>query len=236
MCGRFTLRTPAALWGQLFLPEMRPEEIAIDDPSRYNIAPTQQVACVLRESTGEPRKAERLRWGLVPPWAKELAIGNRMINARGETVDSKPSFRNAFRSRRCLIPADGFFEWQKVDGGKQPFLIESAAGGVFALAGLWEENQKVATQNQPVRSFTIITTVANRMMSQLHDRMPVLLDPEDFDCWLDPGYRDSQALKELLVPVADDQLRMTAVSRRVNSPRYDDAECVKPIEDYLRDA
>ena len=215
---------------------MRPEEIAIDDLPRYNIAPTQQVACVLRESTGEPRKVERLRWGLVPPWAKELAIGNRMINARGETVDSKPSFRNAFKSRRCLIPADGFFEWQKVDGGKQPFLIESAAGGVFALAGLWEENQKVATLDQPVRSFTIITTVANRMMSQLHDRMPVLLDPEDFDRWLDPGYRDSEALKELLVPVADDQLRMTAVSRRVNSPRYDDAECVKPIEDHLRDA
>ncbi len=152
-----------------------------------------------------------------------------MINARGETVDSKPSFRRAFASRRCLIPADGFFEWKKVDGGKQPYLIEPAAGGILAMAGIWEENSKIAEDDTPIHTFTIITTSANKLMSQLHDRMPVLLDANDFERWLDPGFRDVQQLKQLLVPAADDLLRMTAVSKRVNSPRNDDIECVTPV-------
>ncbi len=203
----------------------------MEEPPRYNIAPTQSVACVLRPSPGQARMISKMRWGLVPSWADDLSIGNRMINARGETVDSKPSFRRAFASCRCLIPADGFYEWKKVDRGKQPFLIEPAAGGVLAMAGLWEENRKVTDDGTPVRTFTIITTSANQMMSSLHDRMPVILNENDFDRWLDPGFRDTQALKQLLVPAADDLLRMTAVSKRVNSPRHDDMECVAPVEE-----
>jgi putative SOS response-associated peptidase YedK len=152
-----------------------------------------------------------------------------MINARGETVDSKPSFRQAFRSRRCLVPADGFYEWQKVDGSKQPYLIEPAEEGVMAMAGLWEENQKVSEGDQPIRSFTIITTNANAFMSRLHDRMPVILQPKDFDRWLDPGYQDLPALKALLAPAKDESLRMTPVSRHVNSPKNDDPRCVEPV-------
>jgi len=231
MCGRFTLRTPVGEWAQLFLPDMQPDQISIEQRPRYNIAPTQGAICVLQRATGQPRVLENLRWGLVPGWADDLSIGNRMINARGETVDSKPSFRRSFASRRCLVPADGFYEWKKLDGGKQPFLIEPATGGVMAMAGLWEENSKVAEDGTPVRTFTIITTSANKMMSQLHDRMPVLLNVDDFDRWLDPGYRDVDELKQLLVPVADDALHMTAVSRHVNSPRNDDAECVAPISE-----
>lgn len=171
----------------------------------------------------------KARWGLVPSWAKDLAIGNRMINARGETVDTKPSFHKAFATRRCLIPVDGYFEWMKTDDGKQPYLIEPVAGGVLAMAGLWEENRKVSDDGSTIRTCTIITTSANRKTSTLHDRMPVLLDREDHDRWLDPGFRDVQELKGLLVPAAEELLDMTPVSHRVNSPKYDDEACVQPL-------
>lgn len=229
LCGRFTLRTPVAEWAQLFLPDMEPDQIATEEPPRYNVAPSQDVLCVLREATGQPRVLQKLRWGLVPSWADELSIGNRMINARGETVDSKPSFRNAFASHRCLIPADGFYEWKKTDDGKQPFLIEPREGRMIAMAGLWEENRKVSEDGTPIRTVTIITTSANEPMSELHDRMPVLLESEHFDRWLDPGFRDTEKLKQLLAPAADDRLKMTPVSRRVNSPKHDDAQCVEPV-------
>jgi putative SOS response-associated peptidase YedK len=152
-----------------------------------------------------------------------------MINARGETVDSKPSFRRAFSSRRCLIPTDGFYEWKKVATGKQPYLIEQADGGVMAMAGLWEDNAKLGNSDVPLRTFCVITTAANRTMASLHDRMPVILSSQHFDTWLDPGYRDADALKQLLIPAPDDLLRLTAVSTRVNSPKHDDVECIQPI-------
>jgi putative SOS response-associated peptidase YedK len=186
--------------------------------------------CVLREATGTPITIQSVRWGLVPGWSDDLSVGVRMINARGETVDSKPSFRRAFASRRCLIPADGFYEWKKMPAGKQPFLIEPTHGGVMAMAGLWEDNVKLGTQDAPLRTFCIITTAANRTMAPLHERMPVILSSQHFDSWLDPGYRDAAALKPLLVPAPDDSLRLTAVSTRVNSPKHDDIECVEPIE------
>lgn len=229
LCGRFTLRTPASEWAQLFLPEMQLDLAELQQPPRYNIAPTQSVPCVLREQTGAPRDIQKLRWGLIPKWADDRSIGNRMINARGETVETKPSFRQAFRSRRCLVPADGFYEWKKVDGGKQPYLIEPAEGGVMALAGLWEENQKVAEGGRPVRSFTIITTEANALMSRLHDRMPVILEAKDFDRWLDPAYQDLTSLKAMLAPADDESLRMMPVSKHVNSPKNDDPRCIEPV-------
>lgn len=169
-----------------------------------------------------------VRWGLVPSWADDLAIGNRMINARGETVDSKPSFRKAFASRRCLIPADGYFEWQKTSDGKQPFLIEAADGGMLAMAGLWEENKRVAEQGKSIRTCTIITTSANATTRHLHDRMPVFLDRDDHDQWLDPGFRETDLLKQLLRPAPEDWLTTTPVSRHVNNPRNEDPQCVEP--------
>ena len=229
MCGRFTLRTPASQWAQLFLPQLAPELSPADQPPRFNIAPTQSIDCVLQEQAGQLRSVVQMRWGLVPSWADDRAIGNRMINARGETVESKPSFRKAFARRRCLIPADGYYEWKKVDDGKQPYLIERSDGGMLAMAGLWEENRKVADDGQPLRTCTVITTSANPTTSSLHDRMPVFLETSDHDRWLDPGFHEVDALKALLSPAPSDRLKLTAVSRHVNSPRNDDPACVVPV-------
>ncbi len=236
MCGRFTLRTPAASWCQMFLPALAPDDLAvvasqIDLQPRFNIAPTQMIACVGRDDVGTPRKIFSARWGLIPPWAKDLAIGNKMINARGETVDSKPSFRQAFASRRCLIPADGYYEWMKTDDGKQPYLIERPDHGTLAMAGLWEINTQLASDDQPVVSCTIITTNANRTTAPIHDRMPVFLSQDDHEAWLDPGFRDPDRLKSMLVAADEDLLRPVAVSRRVNSPKHDDAGCIEPVKE-----
>lgn len=231
MCGRFTLRTSAAEWSQLFFAGMQHDLSTFARRPRYNIAPTQAVACVLGESGGQPSGLHELRWGLVPGWAKDPSIGSRMINARSETAETKPSFRNAFASRRCLVPADGFYEWKKVDDGKQPFLMEASSGGVFAMAGLWEENRRINEDGPPLRTFTILTTAANEFMQPLHDRMPVLLDPVDFQRWLDPNFRDVGELKQLCEPAPEGLLQMTKVSRHVNNPRHDDLECVVPAAD-----
>lgn len=229
LCGRFTLRTPSAEWCQLLLPHLDLKQYAIDDPPRYNIAPTQSVICILRESTGDEAIPARLRWGLVPSWAQELTIGNRLINARSETVDSKPSFRRAFASRRCLIPADGYYEWKKGANGKQPFLIEPSDGGILTMAGLWEENRRIAEDGTSIRTCTILTTDANRATSQVHHRMPVFLCQRDRTRWLDPGVRDTESLKSMLAPAPDELLRLTPVSRYVNSPRNDGEQCVVPV-------
>ena len=211
---------------------MTPDAAAVDPAlqdgaPRYNIAPTQPVVCIVRESTGQPRIPISARWGLVPNWANDIAIGNRLINARAETVDTKPSFRDSFSLHRCLIPADGYFEWKRHGKAKQPYLIEPQAGGMLAMAGLWEENRMAAETT--IRSCTIITTAANQATGQLHDRMPVFLARRDHDRWLDPGYRDIGKLKQLLVPAPDDLLKWTAVSTRVNNSKNDDRECVEPL-------
>jgi putative SOS response-associated peptidase YedK len=214
----------------MFLPQLSPEQLPPCDSPRYNIAPTQSIVCVLRETTGQGPVAIKARWGLVPPWATDLAIGNRMINARGETLDVKRSFSKAFASQRCLIPADGYFEWKKVSDGKQPYLITRKNNGLLAMAGLWEANHKIADDGSEIRTCTIITTSANRTTSDIHERMPVFLDISDHDQWLDPDFRETEKLKKLLVPAPDDWLQMIPVSRRVNSPRHDDEQCVQPQE------
>lgn len=208
---------------------MDPEQFSVNEPPRYNIAPTQSIVCILRESTDQPRIPAKARWGLVPSWAKDLAIGNRMINARSETVDSKPSFRKAFATRRCLIPTDGYYEWKKVADGKQPFLIEPNDGGVLAMAGLWEENCRIAEDGTPIRTCTVITTEANQATSKIHNRMPVFLGQHDHEQWLDPSFGNSKTLKALLAPATDDLLRITPVSRYVNSPKNDDENCVEAV-------
>ena len=222
MCGRFTLRTPLSLLTQQFL--FPPPAADLLTP-RYNIAPTQEVAAV-RADGHQNREIVLLRWGLIPSWAKEKSIGNRLINARSETVDTKPSFRTALKRQRCLILADGFYEWKKQEGGKQPYHITLADGEPFAFAGLWERWQRGGPR---LESCTIVTTEANDAMRSIHERMPVILSPNDYALWLDPSVQDAARVRPLLAPYSEAALRATPVSTYVNSPRNDSPECVVPL-------
>ena len=222
MCGRFTLHSRLNLLLQQFAIEAGPEL----NP-RYNIAPTQQVSVV--RNTNATRELVPLRWGLVPFWAKDSKIGNRMINARAETVASNPSFRNAFQSRRCLVPADGYFEWQRPGNHKQPFYIRMEDGRPFAMAGLWERWH--ADQADSLETFAIITTESNSMTHDIHDRMPVILSPDAYEVWLDPEFTGKEALESFLRPYESDEMVAEPVSTLVNSPRNDDAECIRAVAD-----
>jgi putative SOS response-associated peptidase YedK len=194
---------------------------------RYNIAPTQPVAAVRFDSEAGERELEMLRWGLIPFWAKDPAIGNRMINARSETVAEKPAFRAAFRKRRCLVPADGFYEWQKVGAGKQPHHIHRPDGGPFGIAGLWERWE--SGDGDVIESCTLITTEASDSLRPIHNRMPVILNRDDFGRWLDPDTPDTSNLLALLKPVPDEELVATAVSKAVNSPGNQGPELIEPL-------
>jgi putative SOS response-associated peptidase YedK len=218
MCGRYTLKTPVSVLAEQFEIEDSPSSIS---PS-YNIAPTQQVATVLAENG--KRKLEMLHWGLIPSWAKDPEVGNRMINARAETVAEKPSYRKAFRERRCLILADGFYEWQKTDNGKQPFYIRMEDESPFALAGLWESWRN----GREIRSCTIITTAPNELAAPIHNRMPVILDPEDYEMWLDPDFDERDPLTSLLKPYPADVMEAYPVSRRVNKPSNNEPGVIEP--------
>jgi putative SOS response-associated peptidase YedK len=240
MCGRITLRTPAAQLIEMFLCTSVPELLP-----RYNIAPTQLVICI-RSVRDQPlqREAVFMRWGLIPSWAKDMSIASQTINARSETVAEKPSFRSAFAKRRCLIPIDGFYEWQKLSNGKkQPWLMESKDHTPLALAGLWET---WSPRNGPASGFhvggtpagrgvdaviscTILTTSANEEMKPLHDRMPVILPPEAWSTWLSDDAKPAQ-LQHLLVPAPAGSLRQTCVSTVVNRPVVDSPECVTPVD------
>jgi len=221
MCGRYTLySSPAAVaqeFGLAEVPELFP---------RFNIAPTQTVAVVREMPDAQGRELAFLRWGLIPHWADDPSIGNRMINARSETAAAKPSFRKAFRARRCLVVADGFYEWQKTSGGKQPYLIGLKSNRPFGLAGLWERWDK---QGEPVESCTILTTEPNELMRPIHDRMPVIIPKEQYGLWLDPRCQDAGELAQLLRPFPSDGLRAYQVSSVVNNARNDVPECVTAI-------
>lgn len=220
MCGRYTLTAPVEVLMEEFgitgrLPEITP---------RYNVAPGQSVAAVVEGGDGG-RRLEMLKWGLVPSWAKDPGIGNRMINARSETAAEKPSFRKAMKDRRCLILADGFYEWRKVAGGKQPYHIRMEDGRPFAFAGLWEEWDR---GEEPIRSCTILTTGANDLVSEVHDRMPVILPQEHRELWLDPDQHDPSVLLSLLAPYSPDAMTAYPVSRAVNRPSNDSPALVEP--------
>jgi len=221
MCGRYTLSSPADLIAQTFgldqVPELAP---------RYNIAPTQPVAAVRLDSAGR-RRLDFLRWGLVPGWAQDPSIGNRMINARAETVHVKPAFRTALRHRRCLILSDGFYEWRKTSEGKQPMHICMRDHHPFAFAGLWEHWQ--TPQGEALESCTIITTAANALLAPIHDRMPVILPPQHHDRWLDPAAPSVDPLRALLVPYAGEDMTAWPVDSRVNNPRNDSPHCMEPL-------
>jgi putative SOS response-associated peptidase YedK len=222
MCGRFTLRTPMNVLVEQFL-----LETAAEMPLRFNIAPSQQVAAVRRMAGVEGRRLALLRWGLVPSWAKDPAIGSRMINARAETVAEKPSFRAAFRSRRCLIAADGYYEWRKSGGKKQPHYFRMKDDRPFAFAGLWERWGGEGAGGEPLETCTIITTDANELSRPIHDRMPVILREADYDLWLDPDEHDRRRLAPLLVPYESGAMTADPVSTLVNNPRNDEPRCIQ---------
>ena len=219
MCGRYTLRTPVEKLAE----EFGFDASSVEVPPNYNVAPTQEVAAVLAE--GGERRLELLRWGLIPSWADDPGIGSRMINARAETAPEKPSFRRAFRERRCLIPADGFYEWKRTDGAKQPYYIRMRKGRPFAFAGLWETwNDDGGPE---LRSCAILTTAPNALAGEIHDRMPVILPASSYDAWLDPG-AEKEELVALLAPYPEAEMEAYPVSRFVNSPSNNDERCIEP--------
>lgn len=222
MCGRFAFYSPAEATAALF-----GATTSTDVKPRYNIAPTQDIAAI-RESADGERELVMLRWGLVPFWAKDPSIGNRMINARAETVAEKPSYRAAYHHRRCLVLADGFYEWQRQNDHKTPFYISMESGQAFALAGLWEQ-WKDKQSDTTLETATLITTAADDFMAQLHHRMPVVLQPEAADDWLSGSTQILDSLSEHAPP-----LQAWPVDKRVNNARNQGEDLVAPVGDVIR--
>jgi putative SOS response-associated peptidase YedK len=224
MCGRYRLSRRKQLVEEYF-------DSASDEPEwtpRYNIAPTQPVPVIRQNPTQPRRELSLMRWGLIPWWAKNMSSAAMMINARSETAATKPAFRDPLTSRRCLIPADGFYEWQRKGKAKQPFCFEVNDGELFAFAGIWDRWKDPS--GQWVKSCSILTTIPNAMTSSVHDRMPVILDQTDYDLWLDPGMTNVDVASEMLKPYDARMMRRFRVSSRVNHVANDDAECSAPVE------
>ncbi|MBL1264026.1 SOS response-associated peptidase [Methylomicrobium sp. RS1] len=225
MCGRFALFSQPEILEQHFECKALP---GMETAPRWNIAPSQTIA-VVRQENGTRRLAP-VRWGLIPGWAKDGKIGYNLINARAETVAHKPAFRNAFRHRRCLIPADGFYEWQVIPGAKakQPWFIALRSRLPMALAGLWETWQ--SREGTKIESCTIIVTEANDLMRPIHDRMPVILPSGDWSAWLETADHDAKFLQNFLKPYLNDEMTAWKVNTSVNSPRNDTPECIEASE------
>lgn len=227
MCGRFVSKAKKEEIEKEFEIEIKGEDFILP---RYNIAPTQLIAAITEiENT---REISLFKWGLIPKWAKDESIGSKLINARAETVHEKPSFQDAFRSRRCIIPASGFFEWQKTfKGAKQPFYFYLKEKEVFGFAGLWEEWLDKQT-GELTETCTIITTEANDILKPVHDRMPAILKPEVYDEWLNPKMKDTGKLQNLLVPFPADEMSTHTVSRNVNFSKTDELELIEPLNSF----
>jgi putative SOS response-associated peptidase YedK len=221
MCGRFYLDAPQEILESYFNLQAAP---ALSP--RYNIAPSQDVAAVILAD--QKRVLKMLHWGLIPFWAKDEKIGHHTINARLESVEAKPSFRAAFKSRRCLIPASGFYEWKALKGGKQPYCIRPKAETIFVFAGLYEHWQ--SESGKQINSCSILVTEAKEPIRQVHDRMPVILSPESYTDWLDPETQDPQLLKSLLTNQVMPEAEIYPVSKRINNPRNEDVDCLKRVE------
>jgi len=217
MCGRFALVHWTALADVFGLDEVAPE------PPRYNLAPTQSVAVITNEAR---RRLDRAVWGLIPSWAKDRSVGARMINARAETLAEKPSFKTAFQRRRCLVLADGFYEWRRIGRTRQPILFRCDDEVPFAFAGLFERWK--SPDGAAILSCTIVTTTANDLVAPLHDRMPVIVAPTDYDRWLAPTPQPPDALRGLLVPYPSEAMRALEVSPYVNDVRHEGAACWEP--------
>jgi putative SOS response-associated peptidase YedK len=224
MCGRYRLSRRKQI-----LEEHFDSVSGMEDWSpRYNIAPTQSVP-VIRQNPKEPvRELSLFRWGLVPSWAKDPSVAARMINARSETASTKPAFSEALKFRRCLVPADGFYEWRKTGKAKEPYCFEINDGQLFAFAGIWERWNDPS--GKPLETCSILTTTPNAVTSAVHDRMPVILNPDNYDLWLDPGLKDAALVSDLLRPCDARLMRCYPVSSRVNSVINDDEECSRQVQ------
>jgi putative SOS response-associated peptidase YedK len=222
MCGRFTLHTPVSELQMAFKGFAFPPDV----DAHYNIAPSLSILTI--ENDGE-RKVAAAKWGLVPFWAKDPKIGNRMINARADTLATKPAFRDAYQNKRCLIIADGFFEWKKSPDGKTktPMYITLNEGRPFAFAGLWDTWKQ--EDGERLKTCTIITTEPNALMADIHNRMPVILPPDSYDLWLDPDTTEPEILNGLLHPYPAEDMTLHPVSDTVNSPRNDETACIEPV-------
>ncbi len=222
MCGRFAFHSPRELTAQLFeLPGLPPET-----QPRWNVPPGTDIGVVRIAADGR-REYVRLRWGLVPSWAKDRTIGQRLVNARAETLAEKPAFRGAFRRRRCLVPADGYYEWRALPGGKQPYFVEPAAGGLLAMAALWEHWLDPAS-GEVLETVVIVTRESAGVVAEIHGRMPVIVPPAAFAGWLDPTADPAAVLAPLIAAEAVPALRAYPVSRRVNSPQNEGPELTAP--------
>jgi putative SOS response-associated peptidase YedK len=224
MCGRYRLSRRKQIIAEHF--------DAISDADdwvpRYNIAPTQPVLVIRQNPTEPTRHLSQMRWGLVPSWSKDMSGAVKIVNARSETAHTLPAFRDAMKYRRCLVPADGFYEWKRSGNANQPFCFEVGKGNLFAFAGLWE-GWKDANGSW-IKTCTILTTTPNALASPIHDRMPVILDSDDYDVWLDPDLKDVSAVSEFLKPFNASAMRCYPVSSRVNNVQNDNKECSVQIE------
>lgn len=218
MCGRFTQRQPAAKIKKEF-----GVEEALEVEARYNIAPTQNILGVRQMPDG--CEMSFLKWGLIPSWAKDSSMGAKLINARSETITEKPSFREAFKRRRCIIPADGFYEWQRTGERKQPFFFHMRDDRLFGFAGLWDRWKSEG--GELIESCTILTTDANEALKPVHDRMPVILHPETYELWLDDDPRKSSSREELLRPFPASEMESYPVNASINSPRNQGARLIE---------
>jgi putative SOS response-associated peptidase YedK len=229
MCGRYTLKTPVEELSEKFqFPEVIPLK------PRYNIAPSQPVPVVRLMPDNQERKLAMLRWGLIPAWVKDPAKARQPINAKSETVAELPTFRTAFRKRRCLIPADGFYEWKQEGGRKQPVYICMKDREPFAFAGLWE--RWAGEEDEFIESCTILTTEPNELLVPIHNRMPVILDPNDYELWLDPDVQQPYKLGPLLRSYPSESMIYYPVNLRVNNPKHDDPLCLEPLTSDARRA
>jgi putative SOS response-associated peptidase YedK len=222
MCGRFVQYSHPEVYANHFGAELACE----NSGPRYNLAPTQPVLAVRQTEEGT-RELVPLRWGLVPSWSKGPDNRFSMINARAETVDSKPAYRNALKRRRCLIPSEGFYEWKAGEQRKTPYLIRRTDGAPFGMAGLWETWRD--PDGEPLESCTVIVTDANDLVRSLHDRMPVILAPEDYAARLDPHTKDTARLLKMLRPAESTAWELRQVSRKVNSPKNDSPDLLEPV-------
>ena len=221
MCGRFSLKTPPrSIQEHFHLTE------TVDLSPRYNIAPSQPIAVVRLLPGKDFRSLDMLRWGLIPHWAKDMNIGYKLINARGETLAQKPSFRTSFKKQRCLIAADGFYEWKHSGKTKQPFYVQLKKKTVFGFAGLWESWN--SSDGNIIESCTIITTSPNELIRGIHDRMPVILHPKNYETWLQDS-PSMNSLQHLLMPYPADEMEIFQVSSEVNSPKNDSPSCLAPV-------
>ena len=225
MCGRYTLITPEKVLAERFSVHVMPPW-----SPRYNLAPSQDGLVVRRTTTGVERSGARLRWGLVPHWAHQGSHLPAMINARGETAAEKPAFRSPFRHRRCLVLADGFIEWSRRTGEKMPYFFEMTDGRPFAMAGLWDRwDPKLGSdgESRALETFTILTITANAVLEPYHDRMPVILDEEASDAWLDPYLVEPGPLTKLLEPFPNHEIRARPINPRINNIKHDDPSCLE---------